>query len=198
MRSAQLALTLGFLGLGLAAQAGTGPTIPKNVDANPTVLKLVIQDQWDRGSDMFGSRKPAGMAPMADMAKRDLEREAAVRALLAQGELRSGPDYYFAALIMQHSPDADGILLAHVLSVKAVAAGDQDGLWMAAATLDRYLIDLKQPQVFGTQFSQPLGKSATMEPYNRSALSDQVRALLHVPTLSEQAAQLASMNARHH
>jgi hypothetical protein len=198
MRSAQLALILFLSGLGLAAQAGTGPTIPENAEANPTVLRLVIQDQWDRGSDMFGSRKPAGMAPMADMAKRDLDRETAVRALLAQGELRSGPDYYFAALIMQHSPNSDGILLAHVLAIKAVAAGDQDGLWMAAATLDRYLIDLKQPQVFGTQFSHPAGQSATMEPYNRSAVSDKVRVLLHVPTLSAQAAEAASMNAQHH
>lgn len=34
------------------------PTVPNLPDANPEVLQLAIQDQWDRGNDMFGGGKP--------------------------------------------------------------------------------------------------------------------------------------------
>jgi hypothetical protein len=33
-----------------------GPTIPKLTDVNQDILNLVIHDQWDRGTDMFGGR----------------------------------------------------------------------------------------------------------------------------------------------
>jgi hypothetical protein len=44
----------------LSAQTTISPTIPNEADVNPELLKLVILDQWDRGSDMFGDRHPTG------------------------------------------------------------------------------------------------------------------------------------------
>ena len=44
----------------LVAQTPNSPTIPNEADVNPELLKLVILDQWDRGSDMFGDRHPTG------------------------------------------------------------------------------------------------------------------------------------------
>jgi hypothetical protein len=44
----------------LSAQTTISPTIPNETDVNPELLKLVILDQWDRGSDMFGDRHPTG------------------------------------------------------------------------------------------------------------------------------------------
>ena len=38
-----------------AAQAPT-PTVPDLPGVNPEILTLVVQDQWDRGVDMFVSK----------------------------------------------------------------------------------------------------------------------------------------------
>jgi hypothetical protein len=39
------------------AVSANGPTIPKLANVNLEILQLVIQDQWDRGNDMFGNRQ---------------------------------------------------------------------------------------------------------------------------------------------
>lgn len=165
------------------------------------MLRIVIADQWDRGNDMFG-RGFVHNPPQQEwnqIAKNDRAREAETLRLLQSGALKSGKDFGYAALVFQHSADANGILLAHVLSIVAVSRGDKNGLWLAAASLDRYLIDMKQPQVFGTQFLEGTAtQPPTMDPYNRAALTDAERALLNVPSLKQQQATLASMSAAHH
>jgi hypothetical protein len=171
----------------LFAQAPASPTIPKLTDVNPEILNLVIQDQWDRDNDMFGDHHstPGRTIDWDEVAKRDQQRRDATRKLLAEGKLVTGKDYRFAALIFQHSPDTGGYLLAHVLAVTAVSNGDVSAKWLASATLDRYLQSLNQPQVFGTQFHQP-GGVWTMDPFDRNALSDAVRATWCVVPLAEQ------------
>jgi hypothetical protein len=77
-------------------------------------------------------------------------------------------------------------LLAHVLAVTAVGKGEPKARWLAAATMDRYLMSLKQPQVFGTQFHQDSG-AWTMDPYDRAAFSDAIRASWCVASQAEQA-----------
>jgi hypothetical protein len=177
----------------LAAQTPSGvadtPTIPKLPGVNPDILNLVIQDQWDRGQDMFGGRvvKPPQSIDWQEVNKRDDARHAAVRKLLADGKLQSGADYQFAALIFQHSGDSAGLILAHTLAVTAVAKGEGNAKWLAAATFDRYLHSIKQPQVFGTQLFRDAGGLWSMEPYDRAALSDSIRAIWCVIPLTEQA-----------
>ena len=168
----------------LLAQSPNGPTIPRVKDVNPELLNLVIYDQWDRGNDLYGDHRPSPDEKV-DVAKRDEDRRIAVRKLLADGKLQTAKDYRFAALILQHSPDSAGYMLAHVLAVTAVGKGDGSSNWLAAATLDRYLQLLNQPQVFGTQFHKPDGVW-TMDPYDRTALSDAIRATWCVIPLAEQ------------
>lgn len=72
--------------------------------------------------------------------------------MLTQGEVRTGLDYYNAALIYQHGKTPDDYLLAHVLALDAISLGTKEGRWLAAATLDRYLQSIEKPQIFGTQF----------------------------------------------
>ena len=119
------------------------------------------------------------------VSKRDSERRDAVRKLLADGKLATGKDYRFAALIFQHSLDTAGYLLAHVLATTAVGKGDANAKWLAAATMDRYLQSLNQPQLFGTQFRKP-DATWTIDPFDRDAISDAVRATWCVVPLAEQ------------
>jgi hypothetical protein len=160
-------------------------TVPNLPDVNPQLLQLAIQDQSDRGNDLF-SGKQLKTPPNLNVPKRDAERQAEVRALLAGGKVNTGRDYYFAALIFQHSETSENLLLAHILAVTSVAKGDKSGGWLSAATLDRYLWSIKHPQVFGTQYQTGSDNKETMEPYDRIAISDKIRAVWGVNSLAEQ------------
>jgi len=160
-------------------------TVPNLPDVNPQLLQLAIQDQSDRGNDLF-SGKQLKTPPNLNVPKRDAERQAEVRALLAGGKVNTGRDYYFAALIFQHSETSENLLLAHILAITSVAKGDKSGGWLSAATLDRYLWSVKHPQVFGTQHQTGADNKETMEPYDRIAISDKIRAVWGVNSLAEQ------------
>ena len=172
-----------------AQEAPQSPTIPTLDDVRPEILRLVIDDQWDRGNDMFGGRQVRAPDTLdwEAIAKRDEQRQSTVRALLAKGQVETGREYHFAALIFQHSSNQEALILAHVLAVTAIIQGDGSAKWLAAATLDRYLQNDKQPQVFGTQFLQQADNVQwTMEPYTRAAVPDGVRRLWCVVSQPDQ------------
>lgn len=139
---------------------------------------------------MFGGRqvRPPDTLDWQAISERDLQRQSAIRVLLAKGQVQTGREYHFAALIFQHSSSPEALTLAHVLAVSAIIQGDSSAKWLAAATLDRYLQNDKQPQVFGTQFLRQGDNNLqwTMEPYNRSAVPDSVRTLWCVVSQPEQ------------
>jgi hypothetical protein len=130
------------------------------------------------------------------ISERDLQRQSAIRVLLAKGQVETGREYHFAALMFQHSSRPEALTLAHGLAVTAIIQGDSSAKWLAAATLDRYLQNDKQPQVFGTQFlRQGDNLQWTMEPYDRAAVPDNVRRLWCVVSQSEQEQALKELQA---
>jgi hypothetical protein len=61
--------------------AAASPTIPNLTDVKPEILQLVVQDQWDRGNDMFGG-KPRAASSTIDwkaVSERDDLRHAAAQ-----------------------------------------------------------------------------------------------------------------------
>lgn len=116
----------------------------------------------------------------------DDKRRARTEELLGSGALQSGDDYYHAAFIFQHGAEPDDYLKAHLLATIAVARGRPDAVWIASATLDRYLQAIGKPQVLGTQYSTPADGPTTQEPYDRALISDAMRKALHVPSIDEQ------------
>ena len=104
------------------------------------------------------------------------------------GGLGTGKDFEHASFILQHGREPNDQLLAHVLAVTAVSYGDKGAVWIAAASLDRYLQRIGQKQVFGTQYITPNTEPriTTQEPYDRSLVSDAVRRANLVEPLAEQ------------
>jgi len=168
-----------------AANPPAGPTIPNLPNVNARLLRLVVQDQWDRGNDMFSGKDVKPPANL-NIPARDAERQAEVRQIITEGGVNTGQEYFYAALIFQHSSTPENLMFAHVLAVTAVVKGNADAKWMAAATFDRYLWSIKQPQVFGTQLKPGADDKWTMEPYDRSTISDSIRAGWCVVPLAEQ------------
>lgn len=119
----------------------------------------------------------------------DKKRRARTQQLLDSGALQSGEDFYNAAFVFQHGSEPDDFLKAHLLAIIAIARGKPGAVWIAAATLDRYLLNIGKPQVLGTQFRLPKDTPVTQEPYDRALVSDAMRNALHVPSIAEQEAR---------
>jgi hypothetical protein len=128
----------------------------------------------------------------------DEQRRASVKRLLLQGKLHTGEDFNKAAFIFQHGGTPDDYLLAHTLAMVAVARGDSTALWIAGATLDRYLMSIKQPQIYGTQYSWNNQEPTTQDSYNRALISDALREALTVPVLAEQEKPKKQFDAERH
>lgn len=123
------------------------------------------------------------------VAKSDAERRRATAKLLAEGRLHAGGDFKAAAFVFQHGDTPDDYLLAHTLALVAVARGEPEAVWIASASLDRYLQSIHRPQIYGTQFNNEPGKPTTQEPYDRALVSDAVRRALNVPSQAAQEEQ---------
>ncbi|WP_443750826.1 hypothetical protein [Asticcacaulis solisilvae] len=114
------------------------------------------------------ARKNGMAGDWAKIGADDAQRRQQTAELLKAGALQSGDDFLHAAFVFQHGSTPEDYMLAHVLATVAVARGQGEATWIAAATLDRYLMAEKQPQIFGTQFGKQNGQDWTQEPYNRT------------------------------
>jgi len=150
------------LDLGLANSQSTAPQSSKSA-----LHRIYDEDQENRNED----------------ARRLLRSE--VRQLVAEDKVQTGEDYYYAAFIFQHGQKSEDYLYAHVLAVTALGKGFSPAKWLCAATLDRYLRSIKQPQIFGTQFGN--GPAVyDMSPYDKDLLSDKIREVWCVASYTTQ------------
>ena|SRR5215470_1909317 len=147
-------------------------------NAKSTMRKIYEEDQKNR-NDIAG----------------DTRRRLQVQQLISEGKLQTAEDYYYAAFIYQHGQQPSDYLYAHVLAVTAVDRGLHSATWLSAATLDRYLHSIRQPQVFGTQFGSLYDSRDDQEPYNREMVSDALRAQWCVASISVQSQILSDTRA---
>ncbi|MEP7006768.1 MAG: hypothetical protein ABI810_12360 [Sphingomonas bacterium] len=125
-------------------------------------------------SDRAALQERLGTAGLADLQRREQTRQ-----LLESGQLNSGSDFYHAAFVFQHGDCSIDYLQSHLLALVAVARGRNDALWIAAASLDRYLLSIGQPQVLGTQVSAENG--AIAEPFDRKVVPNTLHDALRLP-----------------
>lgn len=144
---------------------------------NPDMTRIYNADQSDR-------RTPAQI-DWAAVTKADAARRASTSRLIQDGKLHTGADFEHAALVFQHGTAANDYLLAHTLALVAMRKGDGAAAWIAAATLDRYLQSVGQPQIYGTQSRGRPGET-TQEPYDRNLISDELRLDLGVRPQADQ------------
>ena len=155
--------------------------------SNPEMTALFEADQAARQSD-----RPIDWSVVA---QQDLARRTRTRQLLDAGALQSADDYWHAAFVFQHGGEPGDHLMAHTLALIAAARGRPDATWIAAASLDRYLQNIGQKQIYGTQYLTRPGQPATQEPYDRMLVSDALRQALGVPTQAEQEQRRAEFDA---
>jgi hypothetical protein len=208
MRPAAASISLACLLISCSCIAAQTPaTEQSKPQTAPSIHQMYLDDQSE-----VPAGKPGGIAPITgeEFNARGEVRRAKIRAMLANGDVHTGADFHDAALLFQHGETADDYLLAHILAVEAVIKGEDSSKWLAAATLDRYLQSIKQPQVFGTQYpldpnappsTEPVDphagrfKGRMQSPFNDQLLPDTLRHDLCVPDLAQQKQNLATLNS---
>ena len=160
----------------IVAPVVRGQTSPASDNAE--LARMFQEDQDDRKPGLHG-------IDWAKLKPRDDARLARTRELYASGALRTGADWFHAALILQHSSEADDYLLAHEMSVAAVAQGHKDARWLVAASEDRFLMKIGRKQRFGTQYEPGDDpgrfRLAPTEPH----VTDALREAIGIPSLAE-------------
>jgi hypothetical protein len=156
---------------------------------NPELARLMDEDRADR---IPGAKS----IDWKIVGPRDVARIKRVKELYTQNQLKTGGDYYHAAMILQHSDIADDYLLAHELCVAAISKGDKRGKWLAAASEDRFLMTIARPQRFATQFRCD-GPNCEFHLYKMDeGVTDELRRVLDVPSLAEAKAREAKMQQK--
>lgn len=186
----RLLMTTGFI-LALAT-----PVLSQDAAAvpdNPEMAAILTADQavrQDLAAVLAGGREGAIRMLAADAVRRQQ-----VRALLDAGALRTATDLHSAALVYQHGDTPEDYLIAHTLAVAALGEGSTRSPWLAAATLDRYLQKMGQPQIYGTQTMMTRGEEPTHEPFDHALIPDSIRRILGVSTQAAEAARQAAQTA---
>jgi hypothetical protein len=175
-----------------AQQAKQMQNAAGHVTGAVTIKQLFEEDQSDRRGAM-------SMTPdqWKKIGEHDAERRREAHNMLDSGALKTGEDFEDASVIFQHGDVPQDYLLAHILAMAAMERGDAQARWIAAATLDRYLQAVKQPQVFGTQYKwtemKPKPHGATQEPYDTAVVSDALRREFCVTSQAGQQKNVAAM-----
>jgi hypothetical protein len=156
---------------------------------NPELERLYNEDQADRAPEM-------GKVDWSVVGKRDEERRKRVLEIVAQGGAKEAADYYHAAMVLQHGQSPEDFDRAHQWSSKAAELdSDYPGArWLAAASKDRWLMNLGKPQLYGTQFKRDPNGPWYLWQVDPS-ITDEERAKWDVPPLARAKARVETLNA---
>jgi len=145
---------------------------------NVELARMFTEDQDDRKPGVHG-------IDWAKLKPRDEARLVRTHELYASGALRTSADWFNAAMILQHSSDADDYLLAHEMSVAAAVQGKKDARWLAAASEDRFLMAIGRKQRFGTQYQPSDNPGKYRLAPTDDQVTDELREILGTPPLGE-------------
>jgi hypothetical protein len=154
---------------------------------NPELANLYRDDQSDRQTP------PGKTIDWNSVGPRDKARQARVKELYQSDQLFTGNDLFHAAMVLQHGEAPEDFLLCHELCVAAIIKGNKDARWLAAASEDRFLMNIGRPQRFGTQF-RSIGNAPMTLYQTDGGVTDALRRALGVPTLAKAKEREAQMN----
>ncbi|MBZ0321342.1 MAG: hypothetical protein K8L91_33315 [Anaerolineae bacterium] len=151
-------------------------------------LRLLFETDQAERTD----HPPYGTPEYWALRERDRLRRVRVMEIIASDGCTTAEDFYHAALIFQHGDALEEIAQAHQLAKQSADLGHTSARWLAAASLDRWLMYQGQPQKFGTQFV-PDGKRHRLCDVDPSTTNAE-RARWDVPTLAEQLERAEELN----
>jgi len=171
--------------------------VPAAAAQEPAAIAALFQADQAERAGMAAQTSPAALKAYAiELAAHDRDRREQALSLLRSGQLRTGQDYYQAAMILQHGTTPQDYDLAHALATLAatLAPEDSQARWLAAASTDRWLLSRQPQQWYGTQpvCRVTQGQAQCELDVLATAVSDQEREVAGIApleTLREQAQQ---------
>lgn len=158
---------------------------------NNRLKDLYDQDQFDR------AEISAGTLSWDAVKNNDSERRIIVNNMYRGNMLKTGSDYYHAAMIFQHGLETKDYEFANDLCKIAIKKGSKKAKWLYAATYDRILTSQKAKyQKYGTQFRRDSGDSDWYLYPVDPETTDAERRKYNVPTLHEQEAKAIELNKK--
>lgn len=154
---------------------------------NVALYQMFEDDQSDRLSVVEGSKKAESIKGEEQV------RLQKVLEMVRLNRLSSGRDFYRAAVLVQRSEVFEHIVLAHDLSLTALALGEKQASAVSASTEDRFLLAKGLKQRYGTQYAKS-GLNVEIAPLS-DGVTDTMRALAGVPPLAEAKANAAAFAA---
>lgn len=159
--------------------------MPPETD-NLRLEEIFNADQKDR------EQVYATSAAVAELKTRDQERRKETYELMGRGEVNTANDLYRAAVLLLHGSEPKDFLAAHRLSTMASINAHRASRWLAAASLDRFLMSIGLPQTYGTQFerNEEENRYQLRLPIDDSAVLHFEKRFFGVPPVMERLAQL--------
>ncbi|MGC4042904.1 MAG: MBL fold metallo-hydrolase [Armatimonas sp.] len=124
-------------------------------------------------------------AQKEELTKRDRVRLARVKEILKEGSISTVTDFSNAGLVFQHGVTPEEYLVAHDLAFCAWLLGDISSL--TALSEDRFLVNIKRKQRFGSQFTVKRGDEyfpAPAEEQGPAVVTETLRLDYLLPTLA--------------
>lgn len=159
--------------------------MPPETD-NLRLEELYAADQKDRESPLTTNQQ------VEQLRARDLARRKEVFEMITGGNVNTVNDLYRAAVILLHGAEPKEFLAAHRLAVMASVNGHKPARWLAAASLDRFLMSIGLPQTYGTQFEHDpeSGRYQLRLPIDDTSILHFEKRFFNVPPVIERLAQL--------
>ncbi len=124
--------------------------------------------------------------------QRDADRRRELVAMIGQGGVNTSNDMYHAAVLFLHGAEPKEFLSAHRLAMMGAINGHRPSRWLAAASLDRFLMSIGLPQTYGTQFehSEEDNRYQLRLPIDDTTVLHFEKRFFDVPPVVERLAQL--------
>ena len=157
---------------------------------NEELARLYKEDQADR------KPKSAKLIDWAVVGPRDKKRLERVHEIYLANGLSTGADYYHLAMVLQHSQAPGDFMLCHELCVVAIGKGYEQAKWLAAASEDRFLMNIGRPQRFGTQYRTEKPTDPFTLYKMEEGVTDELRRAYNAPSLQKAKEREAEMNKK--
>jgi hypothetical protein len=153
---------------------------------NPRLVAMYAEDQSDRID--WRNKKITSKR----LLERDEQRRAEVLALLADGQVRTGHDFFCAAVVFHHGQTVDHYRTAVSLAWVGMTLdpANKDHLYLVASSWDRFMLKQNRPQWYGTKCVYEAGRPTALHPVDETAVTDEDRARFDLKPLAVMRSQL--------
>ena len=128
--------------------------------------------------------------------KEEIQTRREILAMLRKGKIRTSDDFYRAGHFFHHGMGFRSYALGLTLFAVSHHLSELWGKNYYAVALDRFLVSIKQPQYFVTQFKKR-GEKWIISPYRKS-VSDKERKEYFVEPLEKMKKDVRKMNKKEH